>query len=190
MKKSLLAAGSALFLFGLAGCGGGDKPADPAPAAAPVASAPEPSAPVEATAEVAPVEAASEATPAPAATADEDDTAALLAALPAPYNTADLAKGRRLFAQCKSCHLVEAGAGHRVGPNLHDIFGRQIATGEGFAYSKALTAETFVWTPELVDHWLENPRTFVKGNRMSFAGFAKEEDRNNVIAYLMIESTR
>ena len=110
------------------------------------------------------------------------------ASLPAPYNTANYAVGARTWKLCQSCHLTAEGAGHLVGPNLHGIFGRQVATSEGFAYSPALQAETFIWTPEQLDHWLENPRTFVPGNRMSFSGVRREADRLGVIAYLMVET--
>jgi len=63
-----------------------------------------------------------------------------------------------------------------------------VASEPGFDYSPALKAETFTWTPEQLDQWLANPRTFVPGNRMSFSGVRKPEDRLAVIAYLMVQS--
>ena len=154
----------------LAACGG----SDPAPAqpAAPAAEAPA---------------AAPAATPAAPAAAPSEPSPEF-ANLPAPYNTANYAVGARTWKLCQSCHLTAEGTGHLVGPNLHGIFGRQVATAEGFAYSPALQAETFTWTPEQLDHWLENPRTFVPGNRMSFSGVRREADRLGVIAYLMVET--
>ena len=110
------------------------------------------------------------------------------AALPAPYNTASYAAGNRTWKLCQSCHLTAEGAGNLVGPNLHGLFGRQVASEPGFDYSPALKAETFTWTPEQLDQWLANPRTFVPGNRMSFSGVRKPEDRLAVIAYLMVQS--
>lgn len=156
----------------LTACGG----SDPAPAAAPAEpAAAEPAAP------------AAEAEPATPAAAPGEPSPEF-ANLPAPYNTANYAVGARTWKLCQSCHLTAEGAGNLVGPNLHGIFGQQVATVEGFAYSPALQAETFVWTPEQLDHWLENPRTFVPGNRMSFAGVRREADRLGVIAYLMVET--
>lgn len=108
--------------------------------------------------------------------------------LPAPYNSANYALGRRSWRLCQSCHLTAEGAGHLVGPNLHGLFGRTAGTVDGFTYSKALETAGFAWTPEQLDDWLENPRTFLEGNRMSFAGLRKSEDRLAVIAYLMVET--
>lgn len=109
-------------------------------------------------------------------------------ALPAPYNTANHEAGRRVFAQCRSCHVVDAGAPHRVGPNLHGVFGREIGSAEGFAYSQAVQDADFVWDAEQLDHWLQNPQTFLPGNRMAFAGVRDETQRRDLIAYLMVEA--
>ena len=130
---------------------------------------------------------APEVTPA-AAPAAEPAAATDFAGLPAPYNTADLAKGKRTWKLCQSCHLTKEGAGHLVGPNLHGIFGHEAGTAEGFAYSDALKAADFTWTPDQLDHWLENPNSFLPGNRMTFAGVRRPEDRIAVIAYLMTET--
>jgi cytochrome c len=113
---------------------------------------------------------------------------AQVAALAAPYNAADYEAGRRAFAQCRSCHVIEAGARNRVGPNLHGIFGREIGSVEDFTYSQPVQDANFTWTPEQLDHWLENPQTFLPGNRMAFAGVRDATQRRDLIAYLMVES--
>lgn len=111
-----------------------------------------------------------------------------VAALPSPYNEASYEAGRRVFAQCASCHTTAEGAPNRVGPNLHGIFGREAGAVEGFAYSQALQDANFVWDPAQLEHWLENPRTFLPGNRMAFVGVRDAEQRRDVIAYLMVET--
>ena len=40
------------------------------------------------------------------------------------------------------------------------------------------------WTPENLDAFLTNPKGYVAGTKMSFAGLPKVEDRANLIAYL------
>jgi len=130
-------------------------------------------------------------TAAPAAAAATEATPEILAAvaaLPAPYNEADYMAGRRVFGQCASCHTIEAGEAHRIGPNLHGLFGREIGAAEGFTYSQPLLDASFTWTPEQLDHWLENPREFLPGNRMAFMGVRNETQRRDVIAYVMVKS--
>lgn len=116
------------------------------------------------------------------------EKAALLAALPAPYNQANLDNGRRVFARCRSCHTVAEGGSNMTGPNLYGVFGRQIGTREGYNYSAAAKGAGFVWDAERLDHWLENPRTFLRGTKMSFAGIPDATDRRDVIAWLKVET--
>lgn len=100
-----------------------------------------------------------------------------------------LAKGRKLFARCKACHTLEEGGRQRVGPNLWNMFGQKAGYMEGFAYSKAMMASELTWTDETVSAYIENPRKFMPGNRMSFAGLRKPEDRAALIAYLRQQTT-
>jgi cytochrome c len=122
----------------------------------------------------------------PAPTAAEK--AALLAALPAPYNQADLENGRRVFARCRSCHTVTEGGPNMTGPNLYGVFGRQAGSQPNFNYSAAVKEAGFVWDAGRLDHWLENPRTFLRGTKMSFAGLPDATDRRDVIAWLKVET--
>lgn len=118
----------------------------------------------------------------------ETDLPSALASLPAPYSEADLANGRRQFRRCSSCHTIQEGGPHRVGPNLYRLFSRHAGTAEGFNYSRALVAADFDWSPDHLDAWLADPRGYIEGNRMSFVGLRDENDRRDVIAYLMIET--
>jgi len=135
----------------------------------------------------------SSSAPAPAAqqapdalTPEQIQTA--LAALPAPYSAANYDAGRRVFAQCRSCHTINDGGANRVGPNLHNVFGREVGTAANFTYSQAVQDANFVWDADHLDHWLANPQTFLPGNRMAFAGVRNEEQRRDLIAYLMVDS--
>ena len=165
-----------VFLVGLAAAG----------CSAPDTEASRPSAPTAAvTAPATPAQ----TPPAVTAIAADSSTASVeFATLEEPYASADYARGRRTFRLCQSCHTVKQGGPNLVGPNLHGLFDREVGTMPGSSYSTALVDADFVWTPELLDDWLTNPRSFLRGNKMSFAGVRKPEDRLAVIAYLMLET--
>ena len=116
------------------------------------------------------------------------DRQVILASLPAPYNAGALENGRRRFAQCRSCHTVTDGGQDLVGPNLHGVFGRKIASKPGYDYSEAAEGAGFVWDGARLDGWLADPRGFLPGTKMAFPGIKTEPDRRDVIAYLMVET--
>ena len=171
MSRLLLIAASTLALTA---CGGGSDEA-PAPEAAETAPAAPSSTP-------APAEPAAAVTPAePAAPAV--DVEAVLA-------NADVANGGRQYRRCQSCHTLDEGGRHLVGPNLYAVIGEAAAARDGFTYSRQLSEAGLVWDVETLDAWLENPRALVPGNRMSFVGLRDPEARRNVIAYMAVESAR
>ena len=92
-------------------------------------------------------------------------------------------RGKKVFNKCKACHVVGAEK-NRVGPHLVGLFGRPSGSLEGFNYSKAMAGAEIVWGEDTLDGYLENPRKYLKGTRMAFAGLKKEQDRQDVIAYL------
>jgi cytochrome c len=129
-----------------------------------------------------------EAVPAVAATPGDAEKTALLATLPAPYNTGDLANGQRKFALCRSCHTITEGGPALTGPNLYGVFGRQAGSVADYTYSDAVKAAGFVWDGEHLDKWLADPRGFMPGTKMSFAGLKDPKDRIDLIAYLKVET--
>lgn len=130
--------------------------------------------------------------PAPAAVREPTDAEkqTLLAALPAPYNTADLDNGQREFALCRSCHTITEGGPNMTGPNLYGLFGRTAGTAPKFNYSQPVKTAGFAWDADHLDKWLTDPRAFLPGNRMTFVGVKDPKDRADVIAYLMVETAR
>jgi len=133
---------------------------------------------------------------APAATAEQpaapapsnEEKQKILASLPAPYNTADLANGEAKFALCRSCHTITPGGANMTGPNLHGVFGREAGKVEGFKYSEAVEKADIVWDANHLDQWLAKPQTYLPGTKMSFAGLKDEKDRRDLIAFLMVET--
>lgn len=99
------------------------------------------------------------------------------------YALASAADGEGLWRACSACHQQAEGE-NGVGPYLHGIVGRQVASAQGFGYSGALAEVVDVWTPEELNLFLENPRGYAPGTAMSYNGMRKIEDRANLIAYL------
>lgn len=131
-------------------------------------------------------------TPAPPPVPELTDAqrATMLAALPAPYNQADLENGRAAFARCRSCHTITPDGPNMTGPNLYGIIGRPAGSHPGFNYSKAVKSAGFAWDDDRIDHWLQNPRTFLPGNKMTFPGLPDAADRRDVIAFLSVEAAK
>ncbi|MBF0332621.1 MAG: c-type cytochrome [Alphaproteobacteria bacterium] len=141
---------------------------------------PKPVAVVEAPAEqAAPGQAApQQAAPQQAGQAEpEPPMAALLAA-------AKPEEGKAVAKKCASCHTFDPGAPNRVGPNLADMVGADIAAKPGYAYSEALTAKPGNWSYENLDAFLTKPAGFAPGTKMTFAGVPAAADRAALIAYL------
>ncbi len=113
-----------------------------------------------------------------------------LAELPAPYNSADLTRGRDLFGRkCGGCHFLDKARGNMVGPNLHGVFDHGTAAVQGYSYSPALAAfAEEKWTPELIDQWLKSPDSFVPGTAMRLSGITDETERRDLIAHMLIAS--
>ncbi|MGB0906938.1 MAG: c-type cytochrome [Maricaulaceae bacterium] len=100
-----------------------------------------------------------------------------------------LARGAKLYKRCVSCHSLEEGGRHKVGPNLWELFGSTAGTREGFAYSKAMKASALIWDEDTLNGYIENPREYMPGNRMSYVGLRKAEDREALLAYLKRETS-
>lgn len=93
--------------------------------------------------------------------------------------------GERVFAKCAACHTIEQGGADGIGPNLYGVMGTGIGEhAPGYAYSPALAGHGGNWTWENMDAWLESPRTFAEGTKMSFAGLSDPADRAAVMVYL------
>ena len=110
----------------------------------------------------------------------------MLAFVPAQALAGDPVAGQQVFRTCVACHNADTER-NKVGPHLVDIIGRTPGTVEGFRYSAAMIGfgeAGNVWDKETIGAYLADPRGFIRGNRMAFAGLRTRRDIDNVIAYL------
>ena len=99
----------------------------------------------------------------------------------------DPERGAKMFKRCQSCHQVGQGGKHKVGPHLNGIFFRPAAAFDDYKYSKGMYAAReagLVWDVDGLSNFLEAPKATVPGTKMSFRGMKKEQDRNDLLAYL------
>ena len=108
------------------------------------------------------------------------DPAVVLAALPGAKP--DI--GADIFKKCKTCHTVEEGGKNSQGPNLWNIVNRDRAAVQGFSYSKALQEKGGKWDYESLAEFIHNPKKWLSGTKMAFAGIRGTEDLSHLLAYL------
>jgi cytochrome c len=99
----------------------------------------------------------------------------------------DPTKGKKVFNKCRTCHVVDAEK-NKVGPYLLGVFGRKAGSVEGFKYSDAMMESGVVWEDETLTAYLKDPKGYIPGNRMAFPGLKKDDDIEDLLAYLHEET--
>ena len=96
----------------------------------------------------------------------------------------DVDSGKKVFKKCAACHSIAQDGGNKIGPKLYNVVGRATGSISDYKYSKALASYGKEWTFEELNGFLIKPASWIKGNKMGFAGLKKDEDRASVILYL------
>ena len=97
---------------------------------------------------------------------------------------ADVGRGENSAKKCQACHTFTKGGRNMVGPNLWGVVGRPRASEAGFNYSAAMKGKGGNWTIDELSQFITNPRGFIPGTNMTFAGIQRGGERADVIAYL------
>ena len=121
------------------------------------------------------------ATATQASSESQVDIAALLA-------MGDVEHGKKVFKKCAACHSINQGGKNKIGPKLWNVMFRPVGSVTDYKYSKALSGYKKDWNWEEMNGFLIKPSTWIKGNKMGFAGLKKEKDRASVILYLIQNS--
>jgi cytochrome c len=95
-------------------------------------------------------------------------------------------EGVALFKKCTACHVVKKDAPSAVAPNLWGIVNRPKAAQSDFAakYSEALKAKGGEWTYENLALFINQPKGYIAGTKMVFAGIKDPNEIAHIIAYL------
>jgi cytochrome c len=101
---------------------------------------------------------------------------------------ATIEKGENAAKKCAACHTFAKGEPNRVGPNLYGVMGRDRGSVAGFNYSAGMKAKPGKWTVEDMNAFLQNPKGFVPGTSMSFAGVPRGTERADLITFLNAKS--
>ncbi|WP_374449980.1 cytochrome c family protein [Stella sp.] len=111
---------------------------------------------------------------------------ALAVALGAPAALGqDADRGEQVFKRaCAVCHMVGPGAKNRVGPPMNGIVDRKAGSIPGFAYSPANRNSGVTWDADSLKAYLRDPRAFMPGTRMVYAGLRNDADLADLVAYL------
>jgi cytochrome c len=99
---------------------------------------------------------------------------------------ANIGKGDAAHKPCLACHVFEKDGANKQGPALWGVVGNAKASHASFtAYSEAIKAKSGEkWDYANLDGFLANPKKYLEGTSMGFAGISDPQKRADLIAWL------
>ena len=95
--------------------------------------------------------------------------------------------GAKIFkTKCSQCHTIDEGGNNKQGPNLYGIYNKLCASNNSYSYSSAMKKKEIIWDENTLMEYLKNPKKYVPGTKMAFAGIKKDKDRKELINYLKL----
>lgn len=101
-----------------------------------------------------------------------------------PAMAQDPSAGEKVFGRCRACHQVGERAKNVVGPHLNGLFGRPAGAVAGFNYSAANKGSGITWNEANFAEYITDPKKFMPGNKMAFAGVKKAAEIADLTAYV------
>ena len=108
----------------------------------------------------------------------------ILIAAASSASAQDVAAGKSSFAKCMACHAIGEGAKNKVGPELNGLNGRKAGTVAGYSYSEANKGSGLTWDEATFKEYIKDPKAKVPGTKMAFAGIKREQEVNDLWAYI------
>ncbi|XP_065784989.1 cytochrome c-like [Muntiacus reevesi] len=91
-------------------------------------------------------------------------------------------KRRKIFVQKGvQCQIVK---GRQAQISVICLAERQTGQAVGFSYTDAKKNKDFTWGEETPMEYLDDPRNYIPGTKMIFAGIKKKGEKADLIAYL------
>ena len=104
---------------------------------------------------------------------------------------ADFEKGKIFVNKnCASCHDFNMPIKNKIGPSLANVLNRKIGSLSGYKYSKILVNMEKKWDVTNLYYFLEKPKEWAVGTKMSYRGISDSDKLINTIKYLRENSVK
>lgn len=101
--------------------------------------------------------------------------------------SASVDKGQAAARKCAACHQFTKDGKNGQGPLLYGVVARVKGSAAGFNYSAALkerAGKGEKWDFEQLDAFIANPKAYMPGTSMNYAGISRADERADLIAYM------